>query len=333
MATPIDFAALFDLSPNAYMVVDHELRYVAANKTYLELTASRLEDLLGTCIFDRFPNDPNDPNNAPAQMLRASFLRVLETGERDHLAYIPYRVPKKVGDRVVDELRIWSATHTPVRDAQGKVAFIFQHTVDVSDLHAKETNAEATGHEARTTHGVLERARAVQEEKTQVEAEREQMRVLFEQAPGFVCVLEGKNHVFRLANASYRALVARQDIVGKSVAEALPEVVGQGFIEILDRVYTTGEPFVGSGIRILLERKKGVPEELFLDFLYQPVRDRTGNVTGIFVEGHDVTRHKQAERAAEAFSAELQEQSREVTAALQRANLRIAELEAALANR
>ncbi len=336
MSSPIDFAGLFDIAPNAYMVLDRELRFVAANKAYLELTASRLEDLLGKRLFDLFPNDPADPNNVPAQMLRSSLERVLETGERDHLALIKYRVPKKVGSEVLVEDRFWSATHCPVCDAEGRVTFVLQHTVDVTELRRNEREERepgARGEDVRERAGVLARARAVQEEKTQVEAEREQMRVLFEQAPGFMCVLEGTDHVFRLANAAYRTLVGNRDLLGKPVRDALPEVVAQGFIDMLDRVYTTGEAFVGAGVRLLLERAGGGQEEVFLDFIYQPVRDRAGAVTGIFVQGHDVTRHKHAERAAEAFSTELQEQSREVMVALQHANKRIEDLEGELATR
>lgn len=343
MSPELDFATLFDIAPNAYMVLDRELRYVAANATYLEVTASSREGLIGRKLFDLFPNDPADPNNVPAQMLRKSLERVLSTGERDHLALIPYRVPQNVGGevRVVD--RYWSATHVPITDASGKVAYILQHTVDVTALHEREPRAkdggEGTGAPIRDEAGVFARARAVQEENARIDAERENLRILFEQAPGFMCVLEGERHVFRLANEAYTRVVGKRDLLGKPVAEALPEVVDQGFIDLLDRVFRTGEAFTGAGVRILLQRNAGSdPEEAFVDFVYQPVRDRQGGVRGIFVQGHDVTERKRAERAseearraAEAFSEELQEQSKEVQAALDHAKRRIAELEARLA--
>jgi PAS domain S-box-containing protein len=344
MSSPIDFESLFDIAPNAYMVVDAELRYVAANAAYLDVTASPRERLLGRHLFDLFPNDPNDPNNVPAQMLRKSLERVLATGERDHLAYIPYRVPKKVGDAVVEVDRYWSATHCPVRDAAGRVTLILQHTVDVTDLYEREAAArapEGSGEAARSRAGVLARARAVQEENARVEAEREHLRVLFEQAPGFMCFLEGRDHVFRLANDAYVRLVGGRDLLGRPVREALPEVVAQGFQDLLDRVFDSGEPYLGEGVPLMLQRRPDAePEEVFVDFVYQPVRGADGRSRGIFVQGHDVTQRVRAElereaarRAAEAFSDELKEQSRAVTSALEAARRRIAELEASLAGR
>lgn len=340
MSTPIDFQGLFEVTPVALMVLDHELRYVAANAEYLRLTASRLEDLLGREVFERFPNDPDDPNNVPARMLRASFERVLATGRPDHLALIPYKVPMHVGGevRVVD--RVWSATHRPVLDAGGRVAFILQHTVDVTSLRAAgQGDAPGTGEGARMQAGILSRAEAVQQENRRLAEERERLRVLFDQAPGFMAFLEGPRHVFSLANPAYLRLVGGREVLGRGVAEALPEVVSQGFIDLLDRVYATGEAFVGEGVRLLLRRAAGGdPEEAFVDFIYQPVRDGGGEVRGIFVQGHDVTARKLAEReseaarrAAEAFSEELAEQSRAVKAALDRATARIRELEAGLA--
>jgi PAS domain S-box-containing protein len=343
MAPPVDFEKLFDLSPNAYMVLDGELRYVAANQAYREVTASRLEQLLGRNIFELFPNDPNDPGNVPAQMLRKSFERVLATGQRDHLAYIPYRVPKLVDGAVVEEDRYWSATHCPVRDGAGRVRYILQNTVEVTDLHEREarSRAGATGEALRREAGVLARARAVQDENAKIEAERERLRVLFEQAPGFMCVLEGPDHVFRLANAAYTKLVGGRDVIGRPVREALPEVVAQGFIDLLDRVYASGTPFLGEAVRLFLQRQPdGEAEEVVLDFIYQPVRGPDGASSGVFVQGHDVTARKRAEdereaalRAAEAFSEELKEQSKQVTEALERARARVAELEAQLAAR
>jgi len=339
MPEPIDFEVLFEIAPNPYMVLDHELRYVAANAAYLAVTASKLEDLVGRHVFERFPNDPADPNNVPAQMLRRSLERVLATGERDHLALLPYRVPRAIGGEVEPQMRYWSATHSPVLDPSGKVRFILQHTVDVTELRARELAMGGDGGDLRHEEaGVLSRARAVQEENARIDAEREHLRVLFQQAPGFMCFLDGDRHVFRLANAAYLALINRQGIVGKSVREVLPEVVAQGFEELLDRVYATGEPFIGEGMPIFLHRREGEPpDEVFVDFIYQPVIGEGGKPRGIFVQGHDVTMRKRAEReseearrAAEAFSEELKRQSAEVLIALEAAKKRISELEAQL---
>jgi PAS domain S-box-containing protein len=130
----------------------------------------------------------------------------------------------------------------------------------------------------------------------QVAAEGERLRRLFDQAPSFMAVLREPAHIFEFANSAYLRLVGGRDIVGKPVREALPEVQGQGFIELLDRVYASGEPFIGRAVKVALQPGPGRPvEERYLDFVYQPIADPDGRSTGIFVDGSDVTDRVRAE--------------------------------------
>jgi PAS domain S-box-containing protein len=139
-----------------------------------------------------------------------------------------------------------------------------------------------------------------------IAAERERLRELFHQAPGFVALLEGPEHVFRMVNDSYYQLVGHRDILGKPALEALPEVAEQGFREILDTVYATGEAFVGSGLPIMLQREpNGRPEQRFVNFVYQPVRDSHGRIFGIFAEGSDVTEAKLSEEGLRSSEARI----------------------------
>ena len=130
-------------------------------------------------------------------------------------------------------------------------------------------------------------------------AEQDRLRELFKQAPGFMAMLRGRDQVFELVNDAYLQLVGhRRDIIGKPAREALPEIEGQGFFELLDKVYTSGKPFVGRNLRVGLQRQPGSPvEERFVDLVYQPVTDRDGQVSGIFAEGYDVTERVQAEES------------------------------------
>ncbi|MBB4067201.1 PAS domain S-box-containing protein [Gellertiella hungarica] len=128
--------------------------------------------------------------------------------------------------------------------------------------------------------------------------QKDRLRQMFEQAPGFVATLFGPDHVFDMANNAYRSLIDNRDVIGKPLREALPEVVDQGFIELLDRVRTSRQPYLGRGVRVLLNRRDGgPPDERFLDFIYQPVVDDDGVTSGIFVQGHDVTEQRLAEEA------------------------------------
>ncbi len=126
-------------------------------------------------------------------------------------------------------------------------------------------------------------------------ADTERQRRLFEQAPGFITILHGPDHVFEFANATYRRLFGDREFVGKTVREAFPELAGQNFYELLDRVYQTGERFVANRVSITLEGQGSASGERFLDFIYEPITDDAGGVTGIFVEGHDATEAHRAQ--------------------------------------
>jgi PAS domain S-box-containing protein len=298
----VNFESIFRVSPNPYMLLDRELRFVAVNEAYLRVTSSRFDDIVGRNLFEVFPNDPGDPANESSALLRESLLKVLETKAVDVLAFIPYAITVERDGETVNEERFWSATHTPILDDTGEVAFILQHTVDVTELHRlKQRAAEPrvrTGASAQVEApvpsvveaGVLERAQQVQEVNLSLDAERRYLRRLFEQAPGFICSLRGPDHVFELANDAYSQLIGHRDIIGKAVREALPELAGQGWLELLDRVYTSGEPYVGHGVPALLQRQPGgALDEVRVDIVYQPVFDMSGGVTGIFVQGQEVT--------------------------------------------
>lgn len=285
------------------MVLDRQLRFVAANDAYLQVTGKRLDELIGRNVFDEFPHDPADPGNESAALLRQSLERVLATGRADVIAFIRYRVPRaEDGDGRIED-RFWSATHAPIHDEHGEVAYILQHTVDVTELQRlrKAASHPAAAATTRIEAGVLERAREVQETNQALQIERANLQRLFEQAPGFMAFLSGPTHVFEIANAGYYQLVGHREIIGKTLAEALPELENQLFIQLLDDVFTTGKPFVGTGMRALLQQEPGAPlSEVFLNFSYQPILDPSNRTTGILVLGHDITRQKiqEVERAA-----------------------------------
>ncbi len=121
-------------------------------------------------------------------------------------------------------------------------------------------------------------------------SEGERQRRLFERAPGFITILRGPDLVFEFVNEAYTRLFGGRDFIGRTVREVFPDLAGQGFLELLDNAYATGERFAARDTRILLQHSPGAAaQERFLDFIFDPLIDEGGEVTGLFIVGYDVT--------------------------------------------
>ncbi|MEH3105300.1 MAG: PAS domain S-box protein [Sphingomonas phyllosphaerae] len=130
--------------------------------------------------------------------------------------------------------------------------------------------------------------------------ERERLRQMFDQAPGFIAVLRGPDYMIELANATYQRMSGGRTLVGRRYADALPEVAEAGFIERLDEVRRTREPFRAVDMPVRLPTSTpGVLRDFWIDFICQPITDEAGDVTAIFIEGIDRTdRHRAREALA-----------------------------------
>ena len=126
--------------------------------------------------------------------------------------------------------------------------------------------------------------------RRELEHERARLGKMFEEAPSFIAMVKGPDHVFEIANPAYMTLVGHRDIIGKSVAVALPEVLSQGYVAMLDTVVATNKAIRIDGAKVALQRvANGPTEDRFVDFVYQPMLNAAGEVTGIFADGVDVT--------------------------------------------
>lgn len=134
---------------------------------------------------------------------------------------------------------------------------------------------------------------------------------IYQHAPGFIAFSEGPEHRFAFANTAYETLVGRRGLVGQRVADVFPELAKSGFIELLDKVYRSGIGTVGKNTPISLRRgPDGAEETRYLDFIYEAMRDRAGNVIGLFCEGHDVTEARAAAKKLDDAKAQLMHLSR-----------------------
>ncbi|UYB53696.1 PAS domain-containing protein [Xanthomonas sp. AM6] len=140
-----------------------------------------------------------------------------------------------------------------------------------------------------------ERVRA----QAHIQAERTRLTRLFDQAPGLMMMLTGREHVVELANPAFVRLMGGGALLGLPIREALPDMARPDFLAILDDAYRSGTAFVANSAKFQLQHA-GQAHERILDFVCQPVTGPSGEVTGIFIEGHDVTEQR---RAADALHA------------------------------
>ena len=261
-------------------VFDLEHRFTYANEALLKMWGKTWEDSIGrTCLELGY-----EPWHA-----------AMHEQEIDRVVATRQSIRGEVPFTGTNGRRIYEYIFVPVIGADGAVEAVAGTTRDVSDRQQAEERQK-----------LLLRA---------VEAERTTLADVFQHAPSFMCVLRGPDHIFERANDRYLDLLARQDIIGKPVREAIPELEGQGFFEILDRVYGTGEPFIGSAMRVTLLRGEQL-EEKILEFVYQPMRNLTGEVAGILVHGIDLTERANAENRLVRLTAETERQRRVYETAL-----------------
>ncbi|MBA2670226.1 MAG: PAS domain-containing protein, partial [Gemmatimonadetes bacterium] len=229
------FRFLADSIPQQVWVTRADGYHEYYNRRWYEYTGTEAGDARGSGWADLVhPDDLEEAN------LR--WARSLETGE-------PYSVEYRF--RSADGVYRWFLGRAmPQRGADGEIVRWFGTLTDIQDQKEGEN----------------ERDRLIAE----LDLERTRLQHIFQEAPAFIATLRGPDHVFETANPMYLQLVGHRDLLGKPVAEALPELVGQGFIDLLDGVLESGEPFLGREVEILLQREAGGDaERRFLDFVYQ----------------------------------------------------------------
>ena len=268
--------ALVVHSPVPIVMLWGDEGFMLYNDAYSRFAGARHPKLLGSRVREGWPEVADFNDNV---------MKVCLAGNT--LAYRDQELTLYRNDRAE---QVWmDLDYSPVLDESGQPAGVIAIVVE-------------------TTQRVLA--------DRQVTAALERLRTMFEQAPGFMALLDGPEHVFTLANAAYVDLVGVRELIGKSIRHALPEIEGQGYIQLLDRCYTTGEPFFGQSQKVDLRRNSGDSETRFVDFIYQPVKDSSGTTTGIFVQGADVTERKLAEDELNALNATLEHHVQERTAEL-----------------
>ncbi|NDK40268.1 response regulator [Pseudoxanthomonas gei] len=148
---------------------------------------------------------------------------------------------------------------------------------------------------------VVETTERVNAERVKA-ADRQRLAQLFEQAPSFMAVLRGPEHVFELTNPAYQQLIGHRQVIGQSVKDAMSDAAEQGYVQVLDEVFRTGIAYRAHGEHFAMQATpEGPVSPRVLDFVFQPIKGADQQITGIFVEGFDVTDQTFAEARRKAL--------------------------------
>lgn len=131
------------------------------------------------------------------------------------------------------------------------------------------------------------------------------MRDLLASMPAAVAYVAGPDLVFEFANDDYRQLAGGRDLIGRPYREALPEVAAQPRFGALLRAFRTGQRFRSRESEVWVRRHGGEPEQIFIDTVYQPVRDEAGGIAGVLIFGIDVSEHVRDRRQQEGLAERL----------------------------
>ena len=165
-----------------------------------------------------------------------------------------------------------------------------------------------------------------------LEVERARLQQVFRRAPSFIVAFRGPTQIYEFVNEAYYQLVGHREIVGKALLDAIPEIRGQGFDELLERVRLTGEPWVGRETPVQLQRTPGAElETRYLDMVFQALTEVDGTRSGVVVHGSDITDQVLARREVERLLGESERARADADAARREAET--ARTEAEVANR
>ena len=282
------FRSLIEQAPVATgLFVGRDMVIEVANKPMFELWGKG-DSVLGKPLAEALP-----------ELIDQPFLQILDdiytTGQT-------YYAAQDRCDLVVDgKLRTFyfNFTYKPLLDEQGQVYAIMDMAVDV-------------------TQQVMA--------QQQIEESRRKLLASFEQSPVAIAIIDEFELTFRTANPFYGKLVGRSpdELIGKPLLEALPELRGQGFDQLLKNVIDTGIPFIALEVSVDMVRNNQL-ETIYVDLTYQPQYEADSSITGVLVVATDVTQQVRARQKIEESEASYRTLSAELE---QQVTLRTAELAA-----
>ncbi|WP_052346284.1 PAS domain-containing protein [Hymenobacter swuensis] len=257
-----------------------------ANPTVCRLWGRTQEQIVGRGLFEALPE--------VAGMGYEELLDgVMATGV-PYVAHAMEAVHEREGRR---DTVYWDFVYVPMYEADGSIYGAMVVATEVTEQVRARQEVEQLNQQLETR---------VQERTQQLELQQGLLRQILGQVPACIATLTGPAHRYTFFNEPYQQFTGNRTVMGAAVAEVLPELVDQGFVGLLDEVYATGRPFIGSDRAVrLLDPQTGQRQERYVDFVYQPLFDKADQPQGILAFIVDVTDKVGARRQVQNLNEEL----------------------------
>lgn len=253
-----NYATLFAQAPSPIAILrGREMRYAFINHAYASIFPGR--QILGKTVLEAFPELEDQPY---MQLLQ----EVFDTGTPFNGNEVPAIVDVNNDGNL--QTRYFNLLYTPYSDTQGRILGLMAFGNDVTDqVRAKQRIAQSENN----------------------------LRNMVLQAPAAMCVLKGPTHVVEIANQSMYELWGKteEELLGRPIFEGLHEAKEQGYEALLDSVFFSGEQIKASESLVMLPRN-GTMQTTYVNFVYQPLREADGQITGVIVVATDVSEQVQA---------------------------------------
>jgi PAS domain S-box-containing protein len=280
-----DYQQVFRVLPGNHLLLAPKGKVVDCSAGFVHLTGIPLPEIVGRNSWDVWPASPD-----AAKRVSEVLTQVQQT--------------RQAGTLLIDNQRL---TYTPVFGEGSGLRYIVQSIENVAATWPLVAAPEADQQQDAATETALHQALA------DANAHRTRLHSLVMQAPAAIAVLHGPEHIFTLANQGYQQLVGTRPLLGKTVREALPELEGQIFFELLDQVYRNGETFYGHEMVAHIDRQNsGQPAPYYFNFIYQAIRNAADVVEGVLIFAFDVTESMMSRRQVEQSKKELQNANEEL---------------------
>jgi PAS domain S-box-containing protein len=265
---------LLDAVEQAVVATRPDGRIVLWNRCAERLYGWSADEAVGRNVVDM----------VPSEMSREQAAAIMDELRAGRAWAGEFRVRRRDGGT----FQAWVAD-TPVLDREGRLIGIVGVSTDLTNRQKTE--------------------RALVRAEADARHERERLWSVFGHAPAAIALVRGPEHVFEMANAAYVRLVGRE-VAGRAFAEVLPELAGQGIVEMLDEVFASGQPRVETERAVHLRGRDGRMAERYFDFTLQPLPEEDGRMERILLLVADVSAQVQARREAEAARLTAEEANR-----------------------